>query len=241
MKKPPPIKNPKYNSESFAAAARLIHGNRYDYSLIQRPILSRTNPILCHDHGIFFQKGQHHLAGAGCKTCGINARSSTSSFGFQKVKQEFQAPAWATDAAPLLGDKVQFTCNNHGTLIVSRYKFDRLPKCQVCAKDEYLATMPEWKRYHYHVWSITEKSWKSKRGFIDHYGHTRGRFDYHLDHQYSVKQGFEDNIPPEIIGHWTNLWLLPYKENLSKHANCSITKELLFRNYYWAVGKFEAK
>lgn len=50
---------------------------------------------------------------------------------------------------------------------------------------------------------------------------------YNLDHKYSIIEGFKNNIDPKIIGHISNLEMLPWKENLVKQGSCSITlKEL---------------
>lgn len=65
------------------------------------------------------------------------------------------------------------------------------------------------------------------------YNQERGRYkdQYHLDHKYSKKQGFDDNINPRIIGHVVNLeWILS-SINCSKRANCSITKEELLKEF----------
>lgn len=55
--------------------------------------------------------------------------------------------------------------------------------------------------------------------------------DYHLDHMYSRKQGFLDNICPKIIGNNNNLEIITAKENLSKGSDCSITKEDLMSSF----------
>ena len=56
----------------------------------------------------------------------------------------------------------------------------------------------------------------------------RGRTNYHLDHKYSIWQGFIDNTPPMIVGHIKNLKMVPFQENLAKYNKCSITlNELL--------------
>lgn len=39
---------------------------------------------------------------------------------------------------------------------------------------------------------------------------------YHLDHIYPIIKGFENKIPPEIIGDISNLRFIPWKENLQK-------------------------
>ena len=44
--------------------------------------------------------------------------------------------------------------------------------------------------------------------------------------------GFWAGVPPEVIGHWTNLQMLYATDNLSKNANCYKTIESLFDEYY---------
>jgi len=65
----------------------------------------------------------------------------------------------------------------------------------------------------------------------------RGRADlkedyYHLDHKYSKKEGFINNIPPFIIGSIYNLEFIKGTFNLSKQSLCSISKEELLRCFY---------
>lgn len=48
------------------------------------------------------------------------------------------------------------------------------------------------------------------------------------DHRYSVKQGFINNIDPEIISHPVNCSLILHTENQSKREKCSITLEQLY-------------
>jgi hypothetical protein len=55
--------------------------------------------------------------------------------------------------------------------------------------------------------------------------------DFHLDHKYSMKMGFINDIPPEVIGSVVNLEILPAKLNSSKRAKCSITKQDLLNKY----------
>lgn len=55
----------------------------------------------------------------------------------------------------------------------------------------------------------------------------RGPKEYHLDHKYSVFEGFKNNVPVEIIGHICNLEMLRYDENTSKGGKCSITLDEL--------------
>jgi hypothetical protein len=58
----------------------------------------------------------------------------------------------------------------------------------------------------------------------------RGKKDYHIDHLFSIKQGFLENLPIEIISHPCNLHMIFYMENLKKQDVCWITKEDLLNN-----------
>lgn len=78
------------------------------------------------------------------------------------------------------------------------------------------------------------------------YWNDRGRAGkvgaYHLDHKYSVAEGFRNNVLPQIIGHICNLEYIPWRKNASKVDNCSIgidelmklinNYELKFDEYY---------
>ena len=55
---------------------------------------------------------------------------------------------------------------------------------------------------------------------------------YHLDHKYSIKEGFKNNIPPFIIGSMHNLEMILGRNNLKKSAKCTISKESLLDNFY---------
>jgi NUMOD3 motif len=55
----------------------------------------------------------------------------------------------------------------------------------------------------------------------------RALLGYHLDHKYSITEGFKNNVPPKVIGSINNLEFIPYNVNTSKGIKCSITLEKL--------------
>lgn len=55
---------------------------------------------------------------------------------------------------------------------------------------------------------------------------------HQIDHKYSKIRGFLENIPPYIIGHISNLEMLPSRTNNSKGSNCSISQDELFSNFF---------
>lgn len=86
----------------------------------------------------------------------------------------------------------------------------------------------DFKRYSDSVWRITRNQ---ELETLENF-EKRGRIyenpeAYHLDHRFSIKEGFEEKIPPEIIGSLKNLEMIPGKANCSKRSKCSITKEEL--------------
>lgn len=67
-----------------------------------------------------------------------------------------------------------------------------------------------------------------KRGSIETGG-------WHLDHIYSVKAGFINTIPPEIIGHILNLRVIPGHLNVKKQDRCDIDIDELTEKYQASI------
>jgi hypothetical protein len=81
--------------------------------------------------------------------------------------------------------------------------------------------------YKYIVTQITEKNYKKYKKIINPNNLPRKRGKYHLDHKYSIYNGFINNILPSIIGSYKNLTILSENENLKKGKKSSITLEEL--------------
>jgi hypothetical protein len=69
-----------HTTESYIQAAQAIHGDRYDYSLVEYSSNKAHVTITCRDHGSFSQIAAVHLRGNGCPECGGNRKHSTESF-----------------------------------------------------------------------------------------------------------------------------------------------------------------
>jgi hypothetical protein len=87
------------------------------------------------------------------------------------------------------------------------------------------------KAYYDNVAKYTIQNWFTHYYDINPRKLKRSFEDYHLDHIYSVIDGFNNNIKPEIIGHWTNLQLLPKMENICKQRRSDKTLEKLYEDY----------
>ena len=74
----------KLTTEQFVNYAKTIHGDKYNYSLVEYVNAHTKIEIICKDHGIFEQKPNHHLNGSGCRKCGIEARVSEARYSVEE-------------------------------------------------------------------------------------------------------------------------------------------------------------
>ncbi len=59
----------KNTLEEFLERVKIIHGDKYDYSLVEYVNIYTKIKIICKEHGIFEQSPQSHLRGYGCHKC----------------------------------------------------------------------------------------------------------------------------------------------------------------------------
>jgi len=59
-------------------------------------------------------------------------------------------------------------------------------------------------------------------------GYEIGRDTFHVDHIYSILDGFSNEVPPSIISHPKNLRILEAKKNISKGPKSEITLRELY-------------
>jgi hypothetical protein len=101
-----------------------------------------------------------------------------------------------------------------------------------------ISNVDEFEEYWRMVRIITERNYKK---FIDKIDSERKRGrKYHLDHKFSVAEGFNYGVDPHIIGSVHNLEIIPYKENCSKGEKCSVSLEDLLEKTK-SVEKYEIK
>jgi very-short-patch-repair endonuclease len=113
-------KKDKINVDEFIEKAKKIHGDEYDYSLIDKISENKKIKIICKKHGEFEQYYHHHLQGCGCPICSNNKKSTTEEF-IKKAKE-------------IHGDKYDYSkveyVNNH------------TPVCIICPKHGEFWQMP---------------------------------------------------------------------------------------------------
>lgn len=75
----------KQTQEQFVAAARAVHGNKYDYS--QAVYINNQTPVVisCDEHGEFLQRPANHKSGQGCPACANNGFNASEPAWFYVV------------------------------------------------------------------------------------------------------------------------------------------------------------
>jgi len=93
--------------------------------------------------------------------------------------------------------------------------------------DDYVKMLPDFRKYWNSVINETNKQPTHTLVNSDKRGLTGIDGAYHLDHKFSIFEGFKQGVEPEIIGGISNLEFIPWEDNLSKGSDCSITLEEL--------------
>ena len=108
------IKN-KDTVDSFIEKAKLIHGDRYDYSLVEYKNHNTKVQIVCKIHGDWWQKPEVHLNGFNCPRCGHENSSK---------KQLMSQFVFIEKAKSIHGDKYDYS--------LSKYKGNKIKLIIIC-------------------------------------------------------------------------------------------------------------
>ena len=71
----PKCANKNVTTEEFIEKARLVHGDKYDYSKVNYINAHTLIDIVCKEHGTFKQVPYVHLSGCGCQICNTSSIS----------------------------------------------------------------------------------------------------------------------------------------------------------------------
>jgi len=109
------IDNVKNNLENIIKKAKEIHGDKYDYSLVDY-VNNRTNiKIICKIHGIFEQSTDTHLHGSGCPKCDSDSRRlGLESFIEKSKKIHGDKYDYSMSEYTINKKKIYIICPTHG-------------------------------------------------------------------------------------------------------------------------------
>lgn len=226
--------NIKKTNEEYISDVINIHGNRYDYSLVDYSGVKNKITIICKEHGNFYPRAGNFLNGSNCPKCGSNHKSNIKEF----IKK-------ATNIHNILYDyslveyvntyiKVKIICLIHGM-------FEQRPNnhlmgqgCPTCglshipSKEEIIKKSIEThgNLYDYSLVEYINKKTKikiicKKHGMFEqlHKDHIKGRGCYECAHSYPSNT--EEFILKSNIIH-NNLYNYSSVEYISTHTKVSI-------------------
>lgn len=118
----------KKTTEQFIQEAKEIHGEKYDYSLVDYKGTHTKVLVVCPEHGKFLSRPNDHIKkGAGCPSCVGLARGCTEQF----IKQAMQVHGTKYDYSHVkyvnVHTKVTVMCPKHGP-------FEITPKSHISQK-----------------------------------------------------------------------------------------------------------
>lgn len=127
--------------EQFIKDAREIHGNKYDYSLVDYKGSDIDVVIVCPIHGKFNQKPKHHLLGSGCQKCGIESRSEKRRLPQEIILKRSEEKhnnkyEYLPIKNPIVGDKMEIICPIHGVFSQRIEDHMRGCGCSACSSQK---------------------------------------------------------------------------------------------------------
>ena len=125
------------SKEGFIKKARLVHGNKYDYSKVEY-VNNRTKVcIICPEHGEVWQTPNHHLSGCGCHKYGGEKQTSTKEKFIKKAK-EIHGDKYDYSKVDYSNahTKVCIICPNHGEFWQTPNNHLRGHGCPKCKRNK---------------------------------------------------------------------------------------------------------
>lgn len=226
--------------EQFTKEAAKVHNKKFSYeNIISLDCVNKIS-IICPTHGEFFQTVAGHLSGKGCLKCKNDNQSWTTEIFIQKAK-EIHGDKYDYSKSTYTGSqsKIIIICEKHGEFS-PRPSDHILGKsiCRTCALEKRFGHIfkigeiyKSYRKYYKRVRYLTSLEYKKHKDKINPENKLRGNLQYHVDHMYSVKNGFLNEVLPEVISSYVNLTMLSHSENSSKSMNNSQTIEELHQKY----------
>lgn len=124
---------------NFIEKARLVHGNRYDYSNVVYVNNKTYVDIICKIHGVFSQSPNMHLRGHGCPYCGGTKILTTEEFILKA--REIHGNRFDYSKSMYINGKtkIEVICKKHGSFFVTpnmHMNKNRHYGCPKCATEK---------------------------------------------------------------------------------------------------------
>jgi len=163
----------------------------------------------------------------GSKPVDINyIRSYAARFGYTLLSEKFVSSV----------SHLEFICDRGHNASISWSNFRKGHRCRKCWIESRTIYKDQEKADSYYAYKecvdrLSNYNFRKYYYIINPYRLERAYDKYHLDHIYSISDGFKNNIPPHIIANPSNLQLLWCTDNMKKHNNSDVTIKELYERY----------
>jgi len=131
----------KLTTNEFIMNAIKIHGNKYDYSLVDYINNKHNIIILCSNHDKFVMTPSNHTQGQECPTCAdnkrrISCRKTNSSFVSEANEKHNNIYNYKFTKYKTSHKKVIVTCSKHGNFKISPANHLQGYGCRICVNEK---------------------------------------------------------------------------------------------------------
>ena len=123
--------------EEFIKEAKLVHGDKYDYSKVVFKNKAAKVIIVCPIHGEFQQIPSSHLKGYGCAKCGKNKLSERYRLKQNELIERFITKHgdrydYGNVEYKSMHEKIEVACKKHGAFMVTPHNHLKGSGCPLC-------------------------------------------------------------------------------------------------------------
>jgi hypothetical protein len=221
-------------TESFIKEAKEIHGNKYDYSLVNYVKSNVPVKIICPIHGEFEQIPNSHLLGCGCKDCADEELSTIRKKSLEQRIKEFNIIHSNKYDYSLIKDIknardfIEIICSIHGSFTQQVTSHQQGYGCPYC-KNSYMEKFTRNLLLSKNINFTQEKriNCYSKKGL---------RLDFYIElknNKYAIEcQGFQHYSPVEFFGGEKAFKEQVVKDKVKKQY-CTSNNIKLLETPYW--------
>ena len=221
----------KKNDNEFISEAKLVHGNKYDYSLINYAGSQQTVTIGCKEHGNFEQIATTHLQGSGCPKCAIILRNNNITYTtnqFIEKSKQIHGNKYDYSLVNYVKNNKNVTiiCSTHGIFEQKPNSHIQGSGCPICKQSKGEAKIIK-------ILTKNNINYTYQKGFDDCKNINKLSFDFYLMDfntciEYDGKQHYESN---EFFGGIESLKLQQEKDKI-KNEYCLKNNIKLIRIKY---------
>jgi len=131
----------RLTTKTFIEKAKQVHGDKYDYSLVDYTGTENKVKIICSKHGEFEQTPHKHLQKSGCQICGGNKKYITKTFIEKSKEIHGDKYEYSLVEYKNISTKIKVICRKHGIFNQLPYNhIHRKSGCRICTNTEKYTT-----------------------------------------------------------------------------------------------------